>query len=116
MQALTSFMNNPLAISVFVILISSLVGFYVNSRVRDRCLRDFDGFMVTVEDKAGKIAWGTLRTYSSGMELKYASTMQDAEGHVENSYILYDKELANLQAIYRLHDDQTERSQRRRTR
>jgi hypothetical protein len=116
MQALTGFMNNPLAVSIFVILISSLVGFYVNSRIRDRCLRDFDGFMVTVEDKAGKIAWGTLRTYSSGMEMKYGSTVQDTQGHVENSYILYDKELANLQAIYRFHDDQTEQSQKRRTR
>jgi hypothetical protein len=116
MQALTSFMNNPLAVSIFVILISSLVGFYVSSRIRDRCLRDFDGFMVTVEDKAGKIAWGTLRTYSSGMEMKYGSTVQDTQGHVENSYILYDKELANLQAIYRFHDDQTEQSQKRRTR
>jgi hypothetical protein len=116
MQGLTAFMNNPLTISLFVILLSSLVGFYVNSRVRDRCLRDFDGFMTTVEDKAGKIAWGTLRTYSSGLELRYRSTVQDAEGHVENSYILYDKELANLQAIYRFHDDQTEQSQRCRTR
>ena len=116
MQALTNFYNNPLAVSIFVILISSLVGFYVSSRIRDRCLRDFDGFMVTVEDKAGKIAWGTLRTYSSGMEMKYGSTVQDTQGHVENSYILYDKELANLQAIYRFHDDQTEQSQKRRTR
>jgi hypothetical protein len=115
MPTVSSFLGNPLAVSIFVILITSLVGFYVNSRVRDRCLRDFDGYQVVIEDKAGKVMWGTLRTYSSGLELVYASARRDeVEGHLENSYILYDKDLANLQAIYRFHDDQSEQNRRRR--
>jgi len=116
LETINSILNNALYISILVILLSSLVGFYVKSRARDRCIRDFDGFKVTTEDKKGKVAWGILRAYSSGIELLYTSAHQDAEGHVENSYILYDNELGNLQAIYRFHDDQSEENQRRRKR
>jgi hypothetical protein len=116
MQAIESFLNNPLSVSILVILVSSLVGFYINSRVRDRCLRDFDSFRITVENKAGKTIWGKLRVYSSGIELLYKSGYKDEQGHVENSYILYGSELANVQAVYRFHDDQSARDQQRRTR
>lgn len=55
MSLLESFLNNPIAVSIGVIVLSSLVGFYINSRVRDRCLRDLDGYLVTVEDKASNV-------------------------------------------------------------
>jgi hypothetical protein len=116
MDAFTSFLNNPLYVSIFVILVTSLVGFYVNSRVRDRCLRDFGGYVVTIEHGADTVVWGRLRTYSAGLEVVYEAAHHDREGHDENSYILYDNELANLQAIYRFHDDQSPRGQRRRER
>ena len=114
MSLLESFLNNPIAVSIGVIVVSSLVGFYINARVRDRCLRDLDGYLVTVEDKAGKVMWGKLEVFSAGLELLYSTEKKDTEGHVENSYILYDTELANLQAIYRIHDDQSTRDQRKR--
>jgi hypothetical protein len=114
MSAFTDFINNPLYVSIFVILITSLVGFYVNSRVRDRCLRDFDGYAVTIEHGAGTVVWGRLRTYSAGLELVYAAVHRDREGHDENSYILYGSEMGGLQAVYRFHDDQSPRNQRRR--
>lgn len=114
MPLLESFLNNPIAVSIGAIIISSLVGFYINSRVRDRCLRDLDGYLVTVEDKAGKVMWGKLEVFSAGMELLYSAAKKDTQGHVENSYILYNAELANLQAIYRIHDDQSKRRQRKR--
>jgi len=116
MDAFTGFLSNPLYVSIFVILITSLVGFYVNSRVRDRCLRDFDGYAVTIEHVSGTVVWGRLRTYSAGLEAIYEAAHHDREGHVENSYILYDNELSGLQAIYRFHDDQSPRNQRRRER
>jgi hypothetical protein len=116
MDAFMGFSSNPLYVSIFVILITSLVGFYVNSRVRDRCLRDFDGYAVTIEHVSGTVVWGRLRTHSTGLEAIYEAAHHDREGHVENSYILYDNELSGLQAIYRFHDDQSPRNQRRRER
>ncbi len=114
MESFLAFLNNPLYVSLFVILLSSLVGFYVNSRVRDRCLRDFDDYVVTIEHKTGKMVWGTLRTYSTGLEVIYPAAHHDLEGHVEYSYIVYDSEIGALQAIYRFHDHQPEKDARRR--
>ncbi|MBN1641780.1 MAG: hypothetical protein JXA09_11140 [Anaerolineae bacterium] len=114
MESFQAFLNNPLYVSLFVILLSALVGFYVNSRVRDRCLRDFDGYTVTIEHKTGKMTWGVLRTYSTGLEVVYSTGHRDPEGHVEYSYILYDNETSTLQAIYRFHDHQTAQHARRR--
>jgi len=114
-DAVNGFLNNALYVSILAILLSSLAGFYAQSRARDRCLRDFHRFKVTIENNQGKVAWGTLEVYSSGVELLYASEHWDIEGHVENSYILYAADLANLQTIYRFHDDQTEKGQQRRS-
>ncbi|MFL7810538.1 MAG: hypothetical protein AB8I80_18010, partial [Anaerolineae bacterium] len=116
MSSFMDFLNNPLYVSIFVILVTSLVGFYVNSRVRDRCLRDFDGYAVTIEHDPGTVVWGRLRTYSAGLEVVYAAAHHDTQGHEENSYILYGSELNGLQAVYRFHDDQLPRNQRRRER
>jgi hypothetical protein len=116
LDLLAALLNNALTVSILVILISSVVGFYVRSRSLDRCMRDFDGFTVTVEDKSGKAIWGTLRAYNSGIELLYSSEHLSPEGHVRNSYILYDSELANLQAVYRFHDDQSATNQLKRKR
>jgi hypothetical protein len=116
METLSSILNNALYVTILVILISSVVGFYAKAKSRDRCLRDLHGFRTTVETKEGEVAWGTLRVYGSGIELLYASTYQDVQGHVENSYILYASELANLKAIYRFYDHQSEENRRRRER
>jgi hypothetical protein len=113
---LGSILNNALYVSILVILISSLVGFFVKARARDRCLRDFDRFDATVETTDGQIVWGLFRVYSSGLELLYRAEHQDEQGHVENSTILYAPELGNLQAVYRFHHDQLPEARRRRKR
>jgi hypothetical protein len=71
MELLNSLMGNALAVTILVIVLTSLIGFYVRMRRRDRCLRDLDGFQVTIETKDGHVAWGTLRTYATGVELLY---------------------------------------------
>lgn len=116
MPTLGSILNNALYVSILVILISSLVGFYVKARARDRCLRDFDHFDATVEMTDGQIVWGLFRVYSSGLEFLYRAEHQDEQGHVENSTILYAPELGNLQAVYRFHHDQSPEARLRRKR
>jgi hypothetical protein len=116
MEMIKSFLNNALYVTILVIMVSSLVSFYVRTKARDRCLRDLNGCQATIESKNGDIAWGNLHVYSSGIELLYASTYNDKQGHVENSYILYANDLSNLQAIYRIHDHLSERNRCRRER
>ena len=71
--------SNALVVTILVILMTSLIGFYVKMRGRDRCLRDLDDFQVTIETKDDHVAWGTLRTYATGVELLYI----DADPNVE---------------------------------
>jgi hypothetical protein len=64
-EFLGNLFSNALAVTVLVILVTSLIGFCVKMRGRDRCLRDLDGFQVTIETKDDQVAWGTLRTYAT---------------------------------------------------
>jgi len=113
-NVLNDILNNALYVSILVIVLSSLVAFYVRTRTRDRCLRDFDGYFVIMEDRALKVAWGTLRVFSTGIELLYPSAHHDDQGHIETSYIMYAPEMARLRTLYRLHDDQPPKARQRR--
>lgn len=87
-------------LTLVVILVATLVGSYLRSSRKDRCLRDFDGYHVTIERKNGRIMWGRMRLFPTGLELVYESDVQDDE-HMETSYLMYKDEYADIQAIYR---------------
>ena len=95
--------NWSLFVTIGLIFLVTLVGAYVRSRIKDRCLKDFVGFHVTIEREDGKLIWGIMSLESTGLELSYADTLQD-ERHVESSYVLYGSEYQGLQAIYRYAD------------
>lgn len=109
MQYLNLVLNNAFTLSIFLIVIGSLVGIYARSRSRDRCLKHFEGFMVSLERTDGRQVWGRLRVYGSGIELIYADGHQDEQGHVENSYVLYNGEFGEITALYRYHDELDDR-------
>lgn len=102
--------------TILVIMGAALVGSYLRSSHRDRVLRDFDGFHVTVETKSGRLIWGTMKLYPTGFELVYRSDVQDDDQHVETSYIFYKDEYPEIQAIYRYARDLNEEDQKRRAR
>jgi hypothetical protein len=79
MDILSSLFGNALAVTILVILVTSLIGFYVKMRGRDRCLRDLDGYQVTIETTDDQVAWGTLRAYATGVELLYIGADPSAE-------------------------------------
>ena len=135
MELLNTLFSNALAVTILVILVTSLASFYVRMRGRDRCLRDLDGFQVTIETKDDHVAWGTLRTYATGVELLYLgadpNTETSARGrpnqsggqgwggsefYTKHSFILYSNELPRIDCYYRFHDHQTERNCGRRER
>ena len=110
-------LNNVVGLSILVIFAAALVTAFLRSRARDRCLKDFHGFNVTLERKDGKLIWGELRVYSSGFELLYRKPRQDPAGHVEASYIVYGSQVGNMvRALYRFHSELTPANQRRRRR
>lgn len=105
--------NWSLLATVGLIFLVTLFGAYLRSRIRDRCLKDFVGFHVTIERANGKLIWGTLRLEATGLELIYEDALQD-EKHIESSYILYASEYQDIQTVYRYVDRLSEREKRRR--
>ena len=93
-------MDLSLIITLGAIFLITLIGAYLRSIVRDRCLKSFVGFNVTLELASGKIVWGKMRLEPTGLELLYPDAIQD-EKHIEASYVLYGPEYGDIQAIYR---------------
>lgn len=102
-------------ITLAVIVLATLVGAFLRSRHKDRCLTDFDGYHITVERKNNRVIWGNMRLQPTGFELIYRSDVED-EGHMETSYVYYKDEYDDIQAIYRYARDLTPDLQNRRAR
>jgi len=102
------FGDSATAITILFILFAAGVAAFVRKRSRDKCLRDFERNMVTLEEKAGKTIWGTLRAENTGLEFVYPEKHKDQQGHDEASYILYKHEYPNMEAVIRFHDDLSE--------
>lgn len=95
---------HPVVITIIFIVISTVIAAFIRGRKRDKCLKSFGGFMVTLEDTSGKYIWGQLRVESTGMELIYSSTYEDPDGHIESSYMIYKYEYGNISAVVRYLD------------
>jgi len=93
--------------SRFIVLATAVAAF-VRRRSRDKCLRDFEQNMVTLEDTSGKTIWGTLRVENTGLEFVYPERHRDADGHEEASYLLYKSEYPHIAAVIRFHDELSE--------
>ncbi len=98
------FITNPVVITILFIMASTFVGAFIKGRTKDKCLKAFRGFIVTLEDTAGKHIWGRLDVEATGMELNYTQSHNDTDGHIESSYMLYKFEFGNISAIVRFHD------------
>ena len=94
-------------ITVGVIFVVALVGAYLRSTVKDRCLKSWEGFHITLERTNGKLIWGVMHLEPSGIELSYLDTVQD-EKHIESTYLLYASEYKEIQAFYRYADKLSE--------
>lgn len=109
----TGFLH-PVFLTIVFIFLSAIVAAVIKGRKRDKCLKAFGGFMVTLEDADGKIVWGTLRVEATGMELFYQQPYADADGHAESSYMIYKYEYGNIGALIRYHDKLNEAGRKRR--
>ena len=108
-------MDLSLIITIGAIFVLSLTGAYLRTRARDRCLKSWEGFHVTLERTNGKLVWGILHVAPTGMELSYLDSVQD-EQHIESSYLLYASEYGEIQALYRYVEQLSESGKRRRAR
>ena len=96
--------SNPFFLTICFIFLSAIVAAFIKGRNKDKCLKAFKGYMVTIEDSAGKRIWGNLHVEPTGMELLYEKPNQDADGHLESSYMIYKYEYGNIASIIRFHE------------
>ena len=109
-----SLIGNTFAITILFIVISAIVGVFVKGRKKDKCLKDFSRYMITLEQVDGKEIWGRLRVENTGMELMYEAIHNDEDGHLEGSYIVYKNEYGNIAALLRYHSKLSEAGKKRR--
>ena len=109
-------MPDTFAITVIFIVLATVIAAFVRRVKRDKCLKDFSGFMVTLEAVSGKTIHGKLCVENTGLELIYAEQHQDNDGHIEASYILYKYEYPNIQALVRFHEQLSGENKKKRDR
>jgi hypothetical protein len=97
-------MDSTLLITLVVLVGGALLGGFFKGRERDRVLKDFSGYHITLETVKGHLVWGIMRVHPTGIELTYRSDVLD-EHHIETSYVLYKDEFPQIQAIYRYLDE-----------
>jgi len=105
--------DNALLITILFIIVTTIIGTFLNSRRRDRCLTSFRDFMVTLLEKGGKRVWGHLAIETSGLELLYSEDYQDQD-HIETSYILFKEEYDGIYLLLRFHSELSEENKRKR--
>ncbi len=104
------FGESATAITILFIIFAAGIGAFVRKRSRDKCLRDFEQNMVTLEQTSGKKIWGKLRVENTGLEFVYPEKHKDEEGHDETSYILYKYEYPDIAVVVRFHDELSEQN------
>ena len=103
-------LNNVLALTILIIILTSIVSAFIRQRSRDRCLHDFENYFVTLIMKNGRTINGKLKLYSSGMELKFKEPLNN-----KYSYIVSYAELErDMQALHRYHWDLTPKNMKQR--
>ena len=108
------FGDSATAITILFIIFAAGLGAFIRKRSRDKCLRDFEQNMVTLEDTAGKTIWGKLRVENTGLEFVYPQKQKDEDGHDEASYILYKYEYPKIGLVIRFHDDLSDENKKAR--
>jgi hypothetical protein len=101
-------------LTIIFIILAALVGAFARRVTRDKCLKDFAGYLVTLEKTDGRTVWGKVNVQNTGLEFLYPHVHKDEDGHDETTYVLYKNEYPNIQALLRFHDqlDGTHQKQR----
>lgn len=107
-------MDPSTLLTILVILTVATVLALIRTRRRDRCLKAFDRFPVTLATHNQEMTWGALGLHPTGMELTYPAPIVAAEGHLERSVIFYKEQYADLHAVYRCPEGLSDNDRERR--
>lgn len=97
-------MPNAFFITLIFIILTTVIGAFLKGRSKDRCLKDFKGYIVSLQTKENKIITGTLEVESSGIEFIYAEEFLNKNLNAEKSSMFYKNEFSIIVFLARYHD------------
>src|SRR3954454_5297714 len=80
-------------ITLLFIFVTAIITTVVTKWARDKCLKYFSHYHVTLERSRGTTIWGKLNVLSSGVEILFDHPYVDARGRRKTSYLLYQQEM-----------------------
>ena len=102
-------------LTLLFIFLTAIITTVVTKWARDKCLKFFHRYHVTLERMRGQTIWGKLKVFSSGVEIVYDHPFVDPRGRRKTSYMIYQQELEQqLLSVLRYHDELDEEHQQRR--
>lgn len=115
--ALLAQTSGPSATTIFyltllIIFVTAIVTAVATKWSKDKCLKLFNRYHVTLERTRGQTIWGSLRVFSSGIEMAYDAPFVDPRGRSKTSYLIYQQEIEQqVLSLFRYHDELDELQQ-----
>lgn len=104
-------------LTLLFIFLTAIVTTLVTKWSRDKCLKLFHRYHITLERGRGQTIWGTLKVFSNGLEVMYDHAYTDTRGRRKTSYMLYQPEVdQQVLSVVRFNDELDEAQQARRRR
>ena len=102
-------------ITLLFIFITAVITTIVTKWARDKCLKFFHGYHVTLERNRGQTMWGRLKVFSQGLEVVYDHAYVDPNGRKKTSYMFYQQEVeSQVLTLFRYQRELTPEAQKRR--
>jgi len=93
--------DHPFAVGLAFLFLVAVVAAFIAARKRDRCLKKFRGFPVTLTEQSGRRIWGWLKVFPAGVELVYETPLGRP---AKRSFLMYEGDLGRLLSIARFTD------------
>ena len=103
-------------LTVVLLLVFATALALIRARRRDKCLKDFEDFQISLAEKGGDLTWGRAWIYTTGLEIVYVEPVQAREGHLERSFIFYKEQYEAMDGLYRYPEGLRPEAQERRRR
>ncbi len=113
-KAVKRYVMDAFTITIIIIIVTTLIASYIRRITKDKCLKSFEGFTVTIELADRSKYCGKLEVESTGLEVIFREQMNEND-IPKMSHIIYKEEFAGLFGVFRYHDELTKRGVERRT-
>jgi hypothetical protein len=91
-------------LTLLIIFVTAIITTVLAKWTRDKCLKFFKGYRITMERYRGQTLWGRLKVFSSGVEIVYDHPYVDPLGRRKTSYLFYQIEVEQqVLSLFRYH-------------